>query len=399
MAEGKDLVKYQSRDGQEITLSFDTVKKYLIQGNPDRVTEQELMFFMGMCKSCGLNPFKKDAYLVKYGDDPAAIITSIHYFRARARAQKDCRGWRSGVIVKKKDGSLRYSDGLVLDDEELLGGWFEAKPDGWEFPLKLEVNLTGYIKRTSQGNTTRFWQPEHQPTMIAKVAEAQGLRKLWPDEFQQLYGEEEIVVDQPQVFAEGMGAEEAKKAAIQRFKDSIPEDIRIKGQSPLTEFIAKTAQANRSSVDDLMVAASNDLENFWLAYRKWEAARAKEEIPDFPAPAEVLSESDAPINPTGPVAGAELKKEENFNGPQTSTGNALEGDPAPVQQAPSSEPKGELLQSGREEKAKRKKKGEFLKCPTGGKYPGKDISLLFCKNTCPDRQKCDVVKGFLLELP
>jgi len=320
MAEEKDLVKYQSRDGQEITLSFDTVRKYLIQGNREKVTEQELMFFLGICKSRGLNPFKKDAYLVKHGDDPAAIITSIHYFRARARAQKDCRGWRSGVIVKKKDGTLRYSDGLVLDDEELLGGWFEGKPDGWDFPLKLEVNLKGYIERANRGNRTRFWQPENQPTMIAKVAEAQGLRKLWPDEFQQLYGEEEIVVDQPQVIPAGNGAEEeAKKAAIQKFKDRIPEDIRAKDQSPLTEFMAKTAQANRSTVEDLMVAASKDFENFWAAYRKWAAVRGKEEIPDFPAPAEVSSESDAPKNPTCPEAGAEINKEERSNGPQIST--------------------------------------------------------------------------------
>jgi phage recombination protein Bet len=307
MTEEKNLVKYQSRDGQEIILSFDTVRKYLIQGNRDKVTEQELMLFLGVCKSRGLNPFKKDAYLVKYGDDPAAIITSIHYFRARARAQKDCRGWKSGVIVREKDGSLRYSDGLVLDEEELLGGWFEAKPDGWDFPVKLEVNLGGYIERMNPGNTARFWQPENQPTMIAKVAEAQGLRKLWPDEFQQLYGEEEIVLDQTQVIPAGNGTEEsAKNGAIQKFKDSIPENIRAKGQSPLLEFVEKTAQANRSTVDDLMVAASKDLESFWAAYRKWAAAKAKEAVADFPAPAEVLRPSDTPQDPTCPKTGAAL---------------------------------------------------------------------------------------------
>ena len=89
MQEEKTIVKYEARDGQEIKLSFSAVKKYLVQGNSQAVTEQELMYFLGVCKSRGLNPFKKDAYLIKYGNDPAAIIisidyclsTSIYYFR------------------------------------------------------------------------------------------------------------------------------------------------------------------------------------------------------------------------------------------------------------------------------------------------------------------------------
>ena len=56
MDKEKNVVKYESRDGQEIKLSFDTVKKYLVQGNANAITEQELMYFLGVCKSRGLNP-------------------------------------------------------------------------------------------------------------------------------------------------------------------------------------------------------------------------------------------------------------------------------------------------------------------------------------------------------
>ncbi|TES88927.1 MAG: phage recombination protein Bet [Desulfobacteraceae bacterium] len=187
-----NITKYVSKDGQEITLSFESIKQYLVQGKKELITNQELVFFIAICKSRGLNPFKRDAYLVKYDNSPAAIITSIDYFRSRARAQKDCQGWKKGIIVMNKDGLVRDSFGLILPDDTLIGGWFEARPTGWVESWRLEVNLSGYIKKTKEGKTTKFWAEEKQPTMIAKVAEAQGLRTLWPDEFQQLYTEEEI---------------------------------------------------------------------------------------------------------------------------------------------------------------------------------------------------------------
>jgi len=185
------VVQYESRDGQQITLSWEIIKRYLVAGKSELVTRQELMYFMGTCKSRGLNPFIKDCYLIKYDHNPAAIITSIDFFRKRARAQKDCKGWRKGVILMRgKD--IIYSDGLMLPDDVLLGGWFEAKPEGWDTPFRHEVNLAGYIKRKSDGSITKFWSKENQPSQIAKVAESQGLRILWPDEFQDLYTPEEM---------------------------------------------------------------------------------------------------------------------------------------------------------------------------------------------------------------
>lgn len=189
--EEKGIVKYESRDGQQIKLSFQTISKYLVQGN-GKCSEQELMYFLGVCKSRALNPFKKDAYLIKFGSDPAAIVTSIDYFRSRARAQPDCKGWKKGVIVQLEDGTVEDSAGLVLEGERLVGGFFEAQPEGWAHPFRLEVNLNGFIKKTKDGRITRFWEESKQPIMIAKVAESQGLRTLWPDEFQGMYEKDEI---------------------------------------------------------------------------------------------------------------------------------------------------------------------------------------------------------------
>lgn len=226
MTEERGIIEYEARDGQQIKLTLDTIRKYLVQGRSELVTQQELMYFMGACKSRGLNPFIKDAYLIKFSENEgAAIITSIDYFRKRARAQRDCKGWKKGIIVDR-DGKIVYSNGLMIDGDKLLGGWFKAQPEGWDEPFELEINLKGYIKRKKDGSVTKFWTPENQPSQIMKVAESQGLRTLWPDEFQQLYTPEEM--GQSDMF---------QQTEIITQKEDTPQDLtdKIKGQTQKDE--------------------------------------------------------------------------------------------------------------------------------------------------------------------
>ena len=192
-AEEKWIAVYEAKDGQEIKLNFDTVKRFLVSGKANLVTEQELMFFIAICKARGLNPFKKDCYLIKYSEgDPAAIVVSIDCYRSRARAQKDCEGWSSGIIIVKDDGEPIYRNGsFIREGETLLGGWFKGKPAHWSQEFEWTIPLKPYVKKTNQGAVTRFWSEDNQPYMICKVAESQGLRRLWPDEFQGLTIEED----------------------------------------------------------------------------------------------------------------------------------------------------------------------------------------------------------------
>lgn len=182
--EERGLVVYESR-GQTVELTAQIVRDFLVTGKKELVSNQEIAYFLGICKARQLNPFVKDCYLIKYGSEPAAIVTAIDFYRSRARAASDCTGWEKGVIcLNKETGELRYSKGLVLPTEELVGGWFKARPTGWTVDLELEVNLEGYIKHTSTGEITKFWRKENQPSQIMKVAESQGLRTVWPDLFQ-----------------------------------------------------------------------------------------------------------------------------------------------------------------------------------------------------------------------
>lgn len=199
-------IEYQTRYGSSLTLTFSMVKEYLINGDKDLVTKQELVYFMELCKARGLNPFLKDAYLVKYSkNEPAQIITSVDYLRKHAKNAPDCKGWQAGVIVAIGDSELEYREGaFVGEGEKLLGGWAEARPEGWESPKKHSVNLRTYIKKTRDGKITQFWREDKQPDMIMKVAECQLLRQLWGEESTGMYAPEEMpslesVSDEPPI--------------------------------------------------------------------------------------------------------------------------------------------------------------------------------------------------------
>jgi hypothetical protein len=213
--EDRGLVVYQDRYGMETKLSFDLVKQYLVVGRPELVTKGEMMHFIAECKARQLNPYRRDCYIVKFTQkDTAAIITAKDYFVSRGDAQKSLQWWEAGIIVtrdcrpcnstgliKDKPCDLCKGEGVIeikrngalpRNGDTLIGGWFEAKKSTRERPNYLEVDLQGYIKKTSQGEITRFWKPVNQPMMIRKVALSQGFRETYPDEFKNLYDSAEI---------------------------------------------------------------------------------------------------------------------------------------------------------------------------------------------------------------
>jgi phage recombination protein Bet len=251
-----------------------------------------MVYFLNVCKARRLNPFVKDVYLIKYSqNDPAAIVTSVDYFRKRARAQADCQGWKSGVIVKTADGAVKDTAGLLQDGETLLGGWFEGKPAGWLEPLRLEVNLRAYIKKTKDGAATRFWSPDNQPAQIAKVAESQGLRKLWPDEFQGLYAEEEITPrdrDAALDIPPAMATIDASTPddLVRKFDASIPKDA---PPEMVEAYLTALGAQNKTTVRDVKISAASDpkeLASLWRIFPGWVKAQQKKSAAPEMAPGE-----------------------------------------------------------------------------------------------------------------
>lgn len=287
----RSVVKYVV-NGQDVRLTPNMVIKYLVTGKRELVTEQEIIYFMHICRARSLNPFNKDCYLIKYTNDPAAIVVSIDKLRMQARKSADCEGWKCGVIVQDKSGQLRYSKGLVLEGEKLLGGWFEAKPRGWSEPFQLEVNLRGYIKRNREGAVTQFWQEDRQPTMIAKVAEAQGLRRLWPEQTQGLYTHEEIdarMQDEPiDITPAGATDSEPPPRLNPEAFGKVLED------PALDNFLAVTAEKNHAAVSQVITSANDNPGAFIGAFQAWKLKNLRKEFNKEEKPAETQAPPQEP---------------------------------------------------------------------------------------------------------
>lgn len=78
--------------------------------------------------------------------------------------------------------------------------------------------------------------------------------------------------------------DEEKAAKIKSFNDSIPEDV---DQEILAVFLSRTAEGNKTTVDDVKIEAMSQQEAFWKvahAYQKQEMAKKAKESAIAPAP-------------------------------------------------------------------------------------------------------------------
>ena len=71
-----ETTKYMA-NGMQVTLTPGTVKNYLISGDKDRVSDQEVAMFINLCRFTGLNPWLREAYCIKYGNEPATMTVGV----------------------------------------------------------------------------------------------------------------------------------------------------------------------------------------------------------------------------------------------------------------------------------------------------------------------------------
>ena len=185
-----NIVEYKA-SGETVSLSIDIIKQYLCNGNPN-VTDSEAMMFLNLCRYQHLNPFLREAYLIKYGNAPATMVVGKETFVKRARAQKDFDGFEAGLIVMDKNGNLIERQGsLRTPDDMILGGWAKVYIKGIRVPYYAAVEWGEYAGKDRNGNLNSMWATKGM-TMIRKVALSQALREAYPEEMGGLYEPEEI---------------------------------------------------------------------------------------------------------------------------------------------------------------------------------------------------------------
>ena len=173
-------------DTGEIKLSSKIVKAYLVAGGGN-VSDQEVKLFIALCSAQKLNPFIKEAHLIKYGSSPATMVVSKDVYQKRADKHPEYQGQKAGIIVLTAEGKIDYRVGTfyIPSREELVGGWCEVYRKDRE-PERVEVSLDEYVGKKKDGTVVsgdenRLEQTKYnvevmyiQDEKIAKIDNAVG---------------------------------------------------------------------------------------------------------------------------------------------------------------------------------------------------------------------------------
>lgn len=191
-------ITYATESGNAVTLSPQIVRSYLVNGQGN-VTDQEIMMFMKLCQYQGLNPFLREAYLIKYGDDkPATLVTGKEVFTKRAERHPLFRGYEAGIYCVSHENKLmpERNGTMLLPGEKVIGGWARIYREGYEKPLFYSVGFDEYCQYTTdkyskEKRPTNQWATK-PGTMIRKCALVAALREAFPSEFGGMYDQIEI---------------------------------------------------------------------------------------------------------------------------------------------------------------------------------------------------------------
>lgn len=244
LATQQTAIAFTDDVGANVTVTADDVRNLICQ-NAD---QKEVSLFLQLCKSQRLNPFVKDAYLVKYGSNPAQMITNYQVFNRRACRNDNYAGIENGVVVLR-NGEIVHKDGSAVykaAGETLLGGWAKVYFKDNRKPAYAEVALDDYS--TGKSNWAKM-----PGVMIEKCAKAAAWRLAFPDDFQGMYVSEEMQQAQPQQV-------ESYTEPVQTYADPAP----IKQLMPMyviaeygeIEDSAKRKEAFRDATSNL-VALTN----------------------------------------------------------------------------------------------------------------------------------------------
>ncbi|HAB8730262.1 TPA_asm: phage recombination protein Bet [Listeria monocytogenes] len=183
-----DKVVVYEVNGENVKLSPSIIRDYLVSGNAE-VSDQEVVMFLQLCKYQKLNPFLKEAYLVKFKGYPAQIITSKEAFMKRAETHEQYDGFEAGVIVERNGEIIELEGAVSLKDDKLLGGWSRVFRKDRSRPVSVRISEKEFNKKQSTWTSMPL-------TMMRKTAVVNAMREAFPDNLGAMYTEEEQNITQ-----------------------------------------------------------------------------------------------------------------------------------------------------------------------------------------------------------
>lgn len=176
--------------GQKVTLDMAFVKSYLVRGKSELVSDQEIVFFINTCKVQSLNPLVNgEVYLIKYSkEEPAQMVVGKLAYLRRAFCNPEYICKEDGITVTRGNEYVQKEGCCLYPGENLIGGWcrVHVMRSGKERTVYKEVALSEYNKGMANWKTK-------PATMLNKVAVSQALREAFPQDYEGLYSEDEMV--------------------------------------------------------------------------------------------------------------------------------------------------------------------------------------------------------------
>lgn len=235
-----------------VALSPSIVQQFVTKGN-DKISKEEAVNFMMLCKYAKLNPFLNEAYLIKFEGTPAQMIVSKEAFLKRAQRHPKFNGYKAGIVVLRNEDIVKKDGQTLYPNEQLLAGWAEVYRKDIDYPVYVEVSLQEY----STGKSTWRTKPA---TMIRKVALVNALRETFPEDLGAMYTEEENVnnnhnsrnetqVTKPMKVVNNLAEEFKKQNAIEEdTKPKVVEEVKPK-EVVAVQTELDMVEANRSAYE------------------------------------------------------------------------------------------------------------------------------------------------------
>lgn len=182
-----EIMSFENLNGEKVELSVALTQAYFCP----QATAPECYVFNAWCQHNKLDPWKKEAYLVKYGGSPAQNIVAKEAYTRRAEANPRYQGQQAGVVVLTADGHLENRMGeIVLDGEELVGGWAKVFVKDYVEPVEAAVSFKERCQYKN-GEPMAKWATS-PGLMIRKCALVAALREAFPSDVGGMYVAEEM---------------------------------------------------------------------------------------------------------------------------------------------------------------------------------------------------------------